>query len=185
MTTALTLLMTALQLKVALLGLPAEYQSTVERIMPVVENAISTANAEIAKGEQGVNTPVVTEQILPVVATRSIMDTMEDKTISISLSDAGDTNGNKHYAIRISYKENGVEKRDVPITVSTNDTEGLFEWRDLTIPAELNKGLSNGPIIITSKKVGEEIVGYVVYRSKNPNTTITATVGDITKSIDF
>jgi len=68
MTIALTLLVTALQLKLALLGLPVEYKSTVDQMMPMVETAISTANAEIAKGGQVVSTPVVV-QTTPVVVT--------------------------------------------------------------------------------------------------------------------
>jgi hypothetical protein len=49
MQTLLTLLVTALQLKVLLLGLPVEFQSTKDQILPVVENAISYAQAGLAQ----------------------------------------------------------------------------------------------------------------------------------------
>lgn len=49
MQTLLTLLVTALQLKVLLLGLPVEFQSTKDQILPVVENAISYAQTGLAQ----------------------------------------------------------------------------------------------------------------------------------------
>lgn len=45
----LTLLMTALQLKLMVLGLPVEYQSTKDAVLPIVENAIMVAQTELAK----------------------------------------------------------------------------------------------------------------------------------------
>lgn len=130
MTLALTLLVTALQLKLALLGLPAEYKSTVDQMMPIVETAISTANAEIAKGEQVVSTPVVVQptKVLPQPSFGSIIVPMEDKSdivinlVSQNTVDAINSMpyGGWNYNVAVLDKD-GKNIKDASITMTAQD----------------------------------------------------------------
>lgn len=65
MQTLLTLLITALQLKVMLLGLPVEFQSQRDQIMPIVENAITFATNELAH-------PSVVSPTVPVTPSQTV-----------------------------------------------------------------------------------------------------------------
>ncbi len=131
MTIALTLLVTALQLKLALLGLPAEYKSTVDQMMPIVETAISTANAEIAKGERVVVvTPTVVQNtpVLPQPSFGSIITPMEDKSdiviTLVSQNSIDEVNnmpyGGWNYKVAVLDKD-GKNIKDASITMTAQD----------------------------------------------------------------
>lgn len=91
-----TLLITALQLKVALLGLPIQFQAERDQMLPIADQAISYAEASLATV---INTPISTVEIgnamtdpvtpqcteIPTIVATSTRDTLL-ASISIHLS---------------------------------------------------------------------------------------------------
>lgn len=188
MTIAINLLISAMTLLTMIQQNPNLPQSFRDSAISIANQAITVAQDEIANQNKTATNPVVINNVTPVQTVQQpvfsgIIPSM-NKEISISANPLGEFSGKYHYVIRVTYTENGITPRDIPVNISTNDT-GAFEFRDLTLPEEQqNGGLTSGSVTINTKKVGDEIISYVVYRANSKPFTITATANGVTKDLN-
>lgn len=168
---ALVQLITLLQEQVN--SLVAQLKEVQASQLTIVEKLNKPQEQTLPINQPNAQTVFGSTQIMPEVV----------KNLEITTEKVGGTEEKIHYAIKVTYTEDGVSKFGDKITIISDDNLGKFEHRDLTIPAEINNGLSSSPVIIPTKKIGDNIVSYVVYRAEKIPFTITASINGLTKSL--
>lgn len=188
--TALTLLITAMQLLTMVANTPSLPVEFKNHAIQIANQAVIVAQEEIAKqnitSAQPIIIPTVQPQALQVPTFSGTIKNMQ-KEITIDIGEKIANGDKTHFAIRAFYKEDGISKQ-VPITLTTTDG-GEFEHRNPNIPAEQNKGLSPSPVTIEGKiipyqahKDGRDTGVYVMYRASLP-VTITVEAGGVTEQV--
>ncbi len=198
----LQLLLTALQIKMAIMGLPVNQQAV---LLPVVDNIIVSIQTEIDKPVDVVVTPATSiatalpvVQQLPVPVFGATLPINNQPTVKKDIHvqvgerwgvERKDMNNEFTRSVEVIYTEDGVPKDGVPVTIST-DTGFLTNFMDSrTYVSGIDPAHPEiSPSTVTVKTRDYGTGGYRVSLVANPvgeHGAVTATVEGATQTVNF
>lgn len=196
MTTALGLLISAMQLLAIVSANPQLPQSFRDNAIVVANHAITVAQTELAKSPESPAPAIIAVTNQPTFGaipqpTSQTIQSMPEKTkeITLNIGQAGESDGVVSYEITATYTENGEPVNNIPVTITVTDSpersvdlvHGKYYGRftnlnpqDTTSQVQERGGLYASPLTIkTHKHLGKDGMIYAMYTPSSPNVTIT------------